>query len=80
MDSTMICGSCDKQKAELFPRKSSLLRGTTLYMCRSCIDAKMEPRWIIIMAGRRDGSESVKEFILKNRYIGRPIEASEIIK
>ena len=76
----MLCSSCDKQKAELFPKKSALLKGTTLYMCRTCIEAKMEPRWIIILAGRRDGSDSVREYIVKNRYVGTPIRAEEIIR
>jgi hypothetical protein len=76
----MRCSSCDKAKAELFPKKSSLLMGTTLYMCKTCIDSKMEPRWVIILAGRKDGPERVRDFIVKNRYCGDPITAEEIIR
>lgn len=75
----MRCSSCDKPKAELFPRKSVLMRGVNLYMCKTCIDGKMEPRWIIILAGRRDGFESVRDYIHKNRYVGRKILAEELM-
>jgi len=76
----MRCSSCDEPKAQLFPRKSMLLVGTTLYLCRTCIDKKFEPRWVIILAGRRSGPDSVRDFIVKHRYMGRKIEAEEIIK
>ena len=75
----MRCASCDKPKAELFPRKSKLLKGTTLFMCNACITGKMEPRWVIILAGRRDGTETVRDFIVKSRYYGDPIKAEELI-
>jgi hypothetical protein len=76
----MRCSSCDKAKAELFPRKSALLRGMTLYMCRSCLDNGLEPRWVIILAGRRDGTDYVRDYIVKNRYVGETIKAEELIK
>jgi len=76
----MRCSSCDKPRSELFPKSSGLLKGITLYMCRSCLDAKMEPRWIIILAGRRDGPDRVRDYIVKTRYCGNPIKAEEIIK
>jgi hypothetical protein len=48
-------------------------------MCETCISSKFEPRWVIILAGRQLGSESVKEFIVKKRYIGSEITASELL-
>jgi hypothetical protein len=48
-------------------------------MCETCITSKFEPRWIIILAGRQLGSDSVKDFILKRRYIGEEITASELL-
>jgi hypothetical protein len=48
-------------------------------MCRTCIDGKMEPRWVIILAGRRDGTDTVRDFIVKSRYYGDPIKAEELI-
>lgn len=76
----MRCSSCDKAKNELFPKKSILLKGTNLYMCRTCIEEKMEPRWVIILAGRREGPDFVRDYIVKNRYKGAPIKAEEIIR
>jgi hypothetical protein len=48
-------------------------------MCDSCIEAKMEPRWTIILAGRQLGSDKVRDFIVKRRYHGKDITANEII-
>jgi hypothetical protein len=44
-----------------------------------CIDSKYEPRWVIIMAGRTYGIEKVKDFILKRRYVGNEIFATDLI-
>jgi hypothetical protein len=49
-------------------------------MCQSCLDAHYEPRWIIILAGRRYGASKVKDIILKEQYIGEHIKFAEIIK
>jgi len=48
-------------------------------MCESCISNRYEPRWVIILAGRQSGSDSVKEFIIKRRYCGVEISASELL-
>jgi len=50
-----------------------------LFMCQSCIDSKFEPRWVIILGGRQNGAESVRDYIVKRRYVGRPISAEEVI-
>lgn len=75
----MNCYSCGKQKNELQPCKSSLLNGVTMLMCQSCIELKYEPRWVIVLAGRTYGSDSVRDFIVKRRYIGNEIFANELI-
>lgn len=75
----MICYSCGKQKNELQPKKSAIMNGIQLFMCQSCIDAKYEPRWVIILAGRQKGPETVREYIIKRLYIGKPISAEELI-
>jgi len=77
--SDMICYSCSKQRAELFAKKSSLIAGVTLLMCQSCIDQKFEPRWTIILNARKNGAESVREYIIKKRYVGSEIKATELI-
>lgn len=75
----MLCYSCGKQKDHLQPTQSTLLSGVNLFMCQICIDEKYEPRWVIILAGRKNGSEYIRDYIIKHRYIGRPISAEEII-
>lgn len=74
----MICYSCNKNKNHLNPVKSQLLN-MTLFMCQTCIDAKFEPRWVIILAGRQKSPEYVRDYILKRKYIGKEIIASELI-
>lgn len=75
----MVCYSCGKAKNSLSPKKSKLLNGINLLLCNSCIDNKYEPRWIIILAGRKFGPTFVKEYIKNNRYIGKEISANELI-
>ena len=75
----MLCYSCGKQKNELHPKKSDIMDGVTLFMCQICIDSKFEPRWVIILCGRQKGAESVREYIIKRRYVGRTIDAEELI-
>jgi hypothetical protein len=74
----ILCYCCNKTKNKLNVRKSSLLP-INLLMCETCITSKFEPRWVIILTGRQSGSDSVKEFILKKRYCGNDISASELL-
>lgn len=74
----ILCYSCNKSKNKLNVKKSSLL-SINLLMCETCIDSKFEPRWTIIIAGRQNGADSVREFVLKRRYIGEEISASELL-
>jgi len=75
----MLCFSCGKQKDQLHPFKSNILNGINLFMCQICIDNKFEPRWVIILGGRQNGAESVRDYIIKHRYVGRKIAAEELI-
>lgn len=75
----MNCYCCEKQKANLHAKKSDIIRGVTVLMCQSCIDAGYEPRWIIVLGGRQNGMDSVKDYILKRRYIGIQILADEML-
>jgi hypothetical protein len=72
------CYSCNKTKHKLNVKISTLLP-INLLMCETCISAKYEPRWTIILAGRQKGPEFVRDFILKKRYVGNDISASELI-
>ena len=75
----MLCQSCEKSKNQLFSKNSNIISDIGLVLCQSCIDAKYEPRWIIILAGRSKGPESVKDYISKRRYVGKEITANELI-
>lgn len=74
----ILCYSCNKSKHKLNAKKSSLLP-ISLLMCESCVNSKLEPRWVIILAGRSNGPDHVREFVLKKRYIGNEISASELL-
>ncbi len=75
----MKCYSCGKDKNELQPKKSDILNGVVLMICQSCIDTKMEPRWVVVLGGRQKGAESVRDYIIKRRYFGNEILANELI-
>ena len=74
----ILCYSCNKSKNKLAVKPSGLL-GINLFMCQTCIDSKFEPRWVVILAGRANGHEYVKEFVQKKKYIGLEISASELL-
>lgn len=74
----VLCYSCNKSKNKLTIKKSTLA-AINLLMCESCILSKFEPRWLIILTGRQQGPELVREFVLKKRYIGNEITASELL-
>lgn len=74
----ILCYSCSKSKNKLNAKKSVLLP-INLLMCETCITLKFEPRWVIILAGRQNGPDLVKDFIIKRRYSGTDISASELL-
>jgi hypothetical protein len=74
----ILCYSCNKTKNQLHARRSSLLP-INLLLCETCISSKFEPRWLIILTGRQHGPEVVRDFVLKKRYIGNDISASELL-
>lgn len=74
----ILCYSCNKNKNKLSLKRSTLLP-INLLVCETCIVSKMEPRWVVILSGRQMGSEYVREFIVKKRYVGNDISASELL-
>ena len=74
----ILCYSCNKSKNQLHARKSSLLP-INLLMCETCVNSKFEPRWVIILAGRSSGPDYVRDFVLKRKYVGNEISASELL-
>lgn len=79
MITNMSCYSCNKPKNNLLVKKSTLIPGVNLLMCQTCIDSKYEPRWTIILSGRKNGPDHVRDFIVKHRYAGRDILATELL-
>jgi hypothetical protein len=74
----VLCYSCSKSKNQLNVKKSSLI-SINLLLCETCISSRFEPRWVVILAGRQYGADSVKDFIVKKRYLGKEISASELL-
>lgn len=73
-----VCTSCSQPKNHLKPKKSKLMN-MNLYLCGECIEAKREPRFVIILHGRSEGWESIAEYIKHDRYIGEPITMKELL-
>ena len=78
MTDKVLCYSCNKTKNKLNVKKSSLFQ-INLLMCETCINSRFEPRWAVILAGRQFGPDAVREIILKKRYVGNEISASELL-
>jgi hypothetical protein len=74
-----VCQCCGQPRAQLFAHKSKLAPAFNLLMCNSCIGAKYEPRFLIILHARKNGFVSVREYIQKHRYVGEPIKAADIL-
>ena len=74
----ILCYSCNKSKNKLDVKKSSLLP-INLFICETCSSSKFESRWVIILSGRANGPEYVKEHITKRRYVGNEISAAELL-
>jgi hypothetical protein len=78
MSEKILCYCCNKTKNSLSAKKSTLLN-INLLLCETCIYNKLEPRWVVILAGRQNGHEFVKEHVSKKRYPGDEILASELL-
>ena len=74
----ILCYSCNKSKNNLVMRKSVLLP-INLFICETCTVSKFEPRWVIILSARQNVLDNIKDYILKKKYIGKEIAATEVI-
>ncbi len=74
----ILCYSCNKSKNKLTVKRSALLP-INLFLCQGCIDEKLEPKWVVVISGRQNGPDHVKEFVQKKKYIGSEITASELL-
>ncbi len=78
MTEKILCYSCNKTKNKLSVKRSTLIP-INLLMCETCISSKFEPRWVIILAARQSSPDIVRELIVKKRYLGKDIAASELL-
>ena len=76
----VVCTVCQKHRHTLRPRKSKLNPGMQMYLCNDCFNGKYEPRWLIILTGRRDGFDTVQGYLIPKRYYGDDIPASDLVK
>lgn len=74
----ILCYSCNKTKNQLSVKKSSIL-DINLFLCETCIAAKLEPRWAVVISGRQNGIDHVREIVSKKRYLGDAITAEELM-
>ena len=82
--SDMHCTVCREQKLQLRPRKSKLMKNLQMYLCNECFTSKREPRFAIIMVGRKDakegrGLERIEEYLRLHRYVGEDILAKDLV-
>lgn len=76
--SEVICSSCAKPKDKLIPTPSKLMP-IRLYLCQSCVDRQLEPRFTIILRARTDKNlDAVADYIKDHRYLGNTITAEEV--
>ena len=80
----MRCTVCRAQKAELRTRRSKLMEDLPLFLCNECFANKKEPRFAIIMVGRKDSKEGkglgrIEEYLRLSRYHGDEILAKDLI-
>jgi len=80
----MRCTVCRQQKVQLRPRKSRLMKDLQMFLCNECFANRREPRFAIIMIGRKDSREGrglarVEEYLRSHRYVGEEILAKDLI-
>lgn len=76
----VVCTSCRKPKNELKTRKSKVLPGAQMYLCRTCIEAGLEPRGFLIVASRQLANrDAAQRYIKRRKYLGEPILAEELL-
>jgi NAD-dependent SIR2 family protein deacetylase len=74
----MLCSSCKKQKKDIHLHTSRLIKSMKLYYCNKCELEKLEPRFVIILAGRSQGMGVISDYLKRHRYLGDEITAKEL--
>jgi NMD protein affecting ribosome stability and mRNA decay len=75
----MNCQSCGEARNKLARAKSNLIPSMELNLCSDCKARKLEPRWMVVLAGRSFGAQHIHNVITKRLYIGREIELKELL-
>ena len=78
----LICTVCRRSRLNLRPRKSKLVPDLgPMWLCNECFDAKLEPRWAVILVARdrkNGGLDKVRDHIRNHKYYGNKILAEEL--
>lgn len=77
--SNVRCTGCNKFGQELKRLNSKVLKGSQMFLCAECIEAKREPRGYLILAAREHGVSFVQSWIKNRRYTGEEITARELV-
>lgn len=80
--SDIACTVCRRHRYQLKPRKSKLRPEMQMWLCNECIEAKREPRFLVILVARdkkKGGLEVVRDYIRNHRYYGDKIKAEELV-
>lgn len=74
----MKCQSCGRQ-TEVHAKKSDLFTNMQLLICDDCRERSLEPRWLVVLAGRTFGVKAIDKVLKSKRYVGKEITASELL-
>jgi len=77
--SEVVCYCCGEQRHELRAHKSKLIADKKYMFCSKCKAAGHEPRYVLILVARAEGTNSVAEFIRGGKYCGQAILGREMI-
>lgn len=79
------CTVCQRPRHSLKARKSRLKPDMQMWLCGECIEARREPRFLVVLIARNDRSrlspdvkEALRDCIVKHKYYGEKITAEEI--
>lgn len=79
MNEAVVCACCGRQHNELRAQKSKLLDGAKFMVCPSCKRDGFEPRYIIILVARSEGTGRVADYVRDHKYHGEPILGREMV-